>query len=219
MSEPDTPQDKMFFAREQWHFPSGLDIDGELTLNGGPIAGGELISSPLDTGITTIPRTTAFSNIAAATQLLELCYFRASKNMPAVTHKMWSSATAAAATPTLVKYALFSVAANGDLTRIAITANDTALFSAINTAYPKAYITPTNLVAGLIYAAAFLIVTAGAAPTLPASNGQTIQGSILQAAPRLAGAVSAQADIAASYTAAQVNTLEPRRMYAEILAA
>ncbi len=220
MAEPDSPADRMFYDANDWHFPGGLNFDGEIKLNSDVIApvGDELVTARLDTGQATIPRSNSFSAITPASGDLTLVYCRPYRSFPVVSQKLWSTTTPAGATPTLVKYALFSVAANGDLTRIAVTANDTALLSVANTGYPKAYLAPANVVAGLVYAVGMLIVTAAAVPTIPSTNGVNVHAQIMLQGPRLCGKIPAQADIAASYTNAQVAGLE-RRMYAELLAA
>lgn len=149
-----------------------------------------------------------------------LTYFRAPRSLTVANIKMVSGTTAAGATPSLVKYGLFSVAANGDITRIGITASDTAIFAAASTAYTRALLATADVVAGNVYASAMLTVTAAAAPSVISTPGVSAgsSGALAAVAPRLNGIVLAQADIAASYTAAQVTNATPR-YYAELLPA
>lgn len=146
-----------------------------------------------------------------------LTFFRAPKSETVANIKMVSGTTAAGATPTLVKYALFSVAANGDITRIGITASDTGIFAAASTAYTRALLAGAAVVAGSIYASAMLCVTAAAAPSVISTPGVSAgsSGALGLISPKLCGIVLAQADIAASYTNAQITQATPR-YYAEL---
>ena len=64
-------------------------------------------------------------------------YFTAAQTEVVSTITAWTSATQAAATPTVCRMGVFSVAANGDLTPVGVTPNDTTLFLTANTAYAK----------------------------------------------------------------------------------
>lgn len=220
MAEPDTPNDKVYHSAEEWHFPRGLAINAEtFSINGVPSMGDELVGSAQnDASVSSFSRMMTQSSLAAATQQLVLSYFRAPKNAPAVQQKYYTT-TAAGATPTLVRFALFIVAANGDLTRIAITPNDTALFSVANAAATKAYSAAAAMLAGQLYAAGRLIVSAAAHPAVITNGGQPTVGELIMGtSPRLSGMIAAQADIAANYTAGQVANYN-RREYCEIMAA
>lgn len=219
MAEPDTPNDKVYHSAEEWHFPRGLSINtDQFSINGAPAMGDELMGDIQNAGISAFSRMLTNSSLAPTTQQLVLSYFKAPKNAPAVQQRYYCT-TAAGATPSLVRFALFSVDANGDLTRIAITPNDTALFSAANAAATKAYSAAAAVIAGQLYAAGRLIVSAAAFPPIICNGGQPTVGELIMGtAPRLSGVIAAQADIAASYTAAQVANYN-RREYCEILAA
>lgn len=106
------------------------------------------------------------NSIACASGSLILSYFTALRTESITTVAAYSGATAAAATPTLVRYGIYSVAGNGDLTLIASTVSDTAIFATINTAYPKSLSAPFAKVAGVRYAVGVLVVTGATAPSL-----------------------------------------------------
>lgn len=167
---------------------------------------GSVLGATFDSGCTNQPREAGIGATAVTVSgTLILVYFRAPRAFTAANMAFYTGLTAAAATPTLIKYALFSVAANGDLTRIATTASDTALLAAASTRYPKVLTASVGVTAGLTYATGFLIVTGAATPTLIAPTAYSTGGGVAAAqAPRMLGAVAAQTDILASYTAAQV---------------
>lgn len=102
---------------------------------------------------------------AAASQTLMLTYFTARRTETINNMYIMSGGTAAAATPTICRMGVFSVADNGDITPLASIANDTSLFSATNTEYTRALTTPFAKVAGVRYACGVLVVTAVAAPS------------------------------------------------------
>jgi hypothetical protein len=131
------------------------------------------------------------------------------------TQARFVSGGVAIATPTLIRYGLYSVAANGDGTLVASTASDVTLFAATNTGYSKAWTTPFTKVAGVRYALGCLVVatTAGSLTGLVFSPGFTVEP---QNAPRVAGRVNSLADLPASFTEAGMvsTTLMP---YAVVL--
>src|SRR4051794_12969175 len=98
------------------------------------------------------------------------------------------------------------VAANGDLTLVASTANDTTLFAATNTAYTRTLKDPTGVttqafskVVGNTYAIGVLVVTAATSPTLCGLVLPTAFGSqTWSPAPSMAYSLSGQADLPAS---------------------
>lgn len=132
-------------------------------------------------------------------------YTRAPISLLAGNLRMITGTTAAAATPTLCKMGLYSVAANGDLTLMSDTANDTALFAATNTSYTKALVSASQVVKGLWYATAILVVSGVAVPTFQASGGTVAgAGTLFAVAPRLAGSLAGQVDLPASVAAGAV---------------
>lgn len=117
--------------------------------------------------LSTCPRALMKDTVSTGTGILRLSFFQANRSVTYPGIRVRTSSTAAAATPTLCRMGVWSVASNGDLAAlVASTPNDTALFSAINTAYAKTFSAPLNLTQGFRYAAGVLVVTAGAAPTM-----------------------------------------------------
>ena len=193
---------------------------------GAPLAAdslaGQFAADQLTAGQGTLPRVLAQSAAAATgtNQTLRLTYFTAARSFVSTQVAVYSGGTAAAATPTLVRLGLYSVAANGDLTLVASTANDTALFAAAQTAYTKAWSASVQLVAGQRYARGDLVVTAATAPTYPGLSvhgGSATATAVAGAAPRLTGAVTGQADLPASVAAASVAATTNGMIYSVIL--
>jgi hypothetical protein len=132
-----------------------------------------------------------------ASQSLRLTYFTAHKTQTITQVRVLTGGTPAAATPTLVRFGIYSVAANGDIALIASTANDTTLLASGGTAYTKALQASVGLVAGTRYAFGILVVTGAATPTFPCwTTG--LAGTELDRTPRIASVVAAQADLPAS---------------------
>lgn len=156
-------------------------------------------------------------NLATSTGTgeLRLSYFTARKSEPTTQARMVSGSTAAGATPTLVRWGLFLIAANGDGTLVAATANDTALFAIANTPYTRAWLASYNKVYGQRYAWGTLVVTGATAPTL---CGQSFaEGTeTTTVLPRITGRISGLSDLPASFVNASV-VASGIRHYAAIL--
>lgn len=175
------------------------ELDGILEAATGLGSESEYLTSNLTAANTTIPRTDAINSaVATGSGNLRLVFFTARAAMTSGNVRVYSGGTAAGATPTLVRFGLYSVAADGAGTLVASTPNDTTLLSAQAAAYTKAWSAPVALVAGQRYAFAYLVVTAAAAPTLVGN----VLGDANMAAvtPRLSGLLAAQADLPASFT-------------------
>lgn len=142
--------------------------------------------------------------VTHASGTVVLCYFVADKTETITTLTAYTSGTAAGATPTLCRMGIYSIAANGDGTLVASTPNDTALFAAINTAYPKALSASLSKVAGQRYATALLVVSGAAMPThLGAAFQATTPFSNIQAlAPARNARITSQSDLPSSFVAA-----------------
>lgn len=146
-------------------------------------------------------------HISSATVLsgsgaLRLTYFTARKTETTTQVRLISGATAAAATPTLVRAGLYTVAGNGDIALVASIANDTALFAAGSTLYTRSWSVPYAKVAGQRYALGILVVTGATAPSY---LGQSVLSAFEStAAPRLGGAVTGQTDLPASVVSASI---------------
>jgi hypothetical protein len=159
----------------------------------------------LSVGQETMPRwaATQMATLTMPSGAVRIAYFIASRNETVANLSMSTGNTAAAATPTLVRFGLYSVAANGDLTQIAATVSDATIFATTLTRYARALSAPVTLVEGQQYAVAALVVTAAAAPSVtgvlcatPVDNGLMT--------PRLCHVVTGQADLAATYAQASL---------------
>jgi hypothetical protein len=122
----------------------------------GAISGGEEILSRLST----------VNSVTLANQTLRLTYFQARATEQITQVKVHTTGTAAAATPTLIRFGIYTVAPNGDLTLAASTPNDTTLLATGNTSYTKSLSAAFTKTAGRRYAFAALVVTAATAPQM-----------------------------------------------------
>lgn len=211
---------ELFYVSDTNEIGIGIGTTFELTPRALASGGGDLVSTPLGAagagGCTNQPREVGVTGtLVTVSGNLMLSYFRPPRAFTAANIAFYSTATAAGATPTLVKFGLFSVAANGDLTLIGVTASDTAIFSAANTRYSRALLTPVALTAGVTYASAMLLTTAAALPTLLSPNALSPTASALSQTPRLSGSIAGQTDISASYASASVAN-NGSRHFAEI---
>jgi hypothetical protein len=120
-------------------------------------------------------------------------FFTAQKT-EAITALAAYSGTTAASGLTLCRMGIWSVDSSGNLTLVASTASDTALFVATNTRYSKALSATFNKVAGTRYAFGILQVGTTAANF----HGALIQSSQSLTAPIVGALVSGQADLPAS---------------------
>jgi hypothetical protein len=151
----------------------------------------------LTTGDASMPRALTFSSVTLTSGLLRLSFFTARASYTATQLRLHSGSTAAAATPSLVRAGIYSVAGNGDIALLAATANDTSIFAGATTAYTKALAASQALVRGTRYALGELVITAAAAPTVPGASVSVVSSEI-GAAPRLSATVAGQTDLPAS---------------------
>lgn len=158
-------------------------------------------SFPLDIGEEVIPRLAENTNAAAiVTGDVRLMYFTARRSETITQMRMITGGTAATATPTAVKFGVYSEdPVTGDLTRVALTASDTSIFATINTMYARALLAPFNKVAGQRYAAALFLTTAVATPTLTGISFGSSTTALLT--PRVAAKLAGQADLPVSIPA------------------
>lgn len=126
---------------------------------------------------------------------LELTYFVATVTETINTLKVWTSGTAAASL-TLCRYCVYTVAGNGDITLINSTVSDTALLAATNTAYPKALSASWSKTAGTLYAVG-LLVTGTTMPTLCSdqNNGAQVGADLRFVEPRRSAYVTGLSDL------------------------
>lgn len=171
-------------------------------------------------GECTLPRPPSGLNagLGANSQRLRLIYFQAMRT-ESISRTLWySGTTAAAATPTLVRFGVYLIdQTTFAASLIASTVNDTTLMAATNTAYTRSFSASFTKTAGLMYALGMLVVTAAAAPTTPGVQGLANTGEAIYARfPRVAGFIASQSDLPASYVDASV-TVYQSALYAELL--
>jgi hypothetical protein len=163
----------------------------------------EAFLNPLASGHETVPRScVSNSGIGMTSGTLRLAFFTARRTGLCTGIRIPGGATAAGATPTLVRFGLYSVDGSGNLTLLSATASDTAVFAAALTNYTRNLAASQAVTAGSRYAIGVLVVTAATAPTLTGSSMLT--GGETGQAPRLSGAVTGQTDLPASITAGTV---------------
>lgn len=123
------------------------------------------LASPLavDGGVASMSPYDAASSNALLNTLLLLTYFTSPVTFT-TTRVRTMSRQASTPTPTLCQIGLYSVAGNGDLTRIAVTANDTALWNADNTRFTKSWTASASIVAGSRYAVGLVAASSVALP-------------------------------------------------------
>lgn len=176
------------------------------------------VSPLLTTGEETIPRTSvgfgaAGWSVGAASGSVRGGIFTARKSETVTQVRVVTGTTAAAATPTLCKIGVYSVAATGDLTLVASTASDTTLFAAASTAYTRSFQASFAKVAGQRYAVAVIVVSGAAIPTFAGLPGVPEGG----AAPVLVLRRDGQSDLPSSIVAANNASTAGNILYAVLL--
>lgn len=145
------------------------------------------------------------NGLASTSGTLRLTFFTARKSEVTTQVRTATGGTAAGATPTLCQIGLFAVDGSDNGTLVAVTANDTSLWAATNTAYFRNWISPYQKVAGQRYALGLLVVTAAAAPTWPGSAALAT-GVVpdLAQLPRISGQITSQSTMPSTFTVAAV---------------
>jgi len=156
----------------------------------------------LDAGEETFNRMFVNGAIAASTGAMRMTFFTARKTETISAVRVVTGTTAAAATPTLCRVGIYSVDGAGNLSLVASTVNDTALFNAASTVFTKSLAATWNKIAGQRYAIGVLVVTAATAPTIMI-NGLG-NGVEMGKSPRLCGVISGLADLPAASVAGTV---------------
>jgi hypothetical protein len=163
-------------------------------------------------GEETIPRKLAAAASGGAltlgTGVLRLGFFTARKDEGINYLRLWPGATAAGATPTLLRWGVWEVAANGDLTLVAAVANSTGVFASTTSSASTYKLAVTGGTwtkrRGQRYAAGGLCVTAATAPTIIGAVTAGGGGALNAVDPRIAASLSSQTDLPASITAASL---------------
>lgn len=156
-------------------------------------------SDYLAVGEATIPRRAVISTaVAIGTGSLRLTYFTA-RVTEVVTQVRTLSGSTAAVGSTLCRIGVYSAdAGTGNLTLVASTASDTALWSATNTAYTKTLSASFTKQRGTRYAVGVLCVGASTPPTL--AGQASLAAAEAAVAPRLCGFLSSQTDLPSTAT-------------------
>ncbi|MFA5898144.1 MAG: hypothetical protein WC829_03410 [Hyphomicrobium sp.] len=150
----------------------------------------------------TMPRfaATNLTGITLQNGTVRAAFFTALKTETVTQIGLSTGSTGAGATPSTIKFGLYRVESNGDLTRIGVTANDTALLSGASTSYAKSFAGGNaEIFAGQRYAILALILTGATQPTIVGVLG--LNGTDMAQNPRLSATVLAQTDLLSSYTA------------------
>lgn len=158
----------------------------------------------LAAGETIFPRIGVGTGAVMATGVMNLTYWTATKTEAINNLLVIGSSTAAGATPTYAAVGVFSVDSSGNLTRVAVSASDTTLFSTTFSTRTLPTLAAWNKVAGQRYAFAILMVSAFAMPTAVGFNGTML---LANSAPRLTGIVGGQSSIPASVPVGSVSNL------------
>lgn len=140
------------------------------------------------------------ANALPASGTVAFGYWTADKTEAITTVTTYTGNTAAGATPTLCRVGIYSVAANGDLTLITATTNDTALWAATFSTYAKALAATFNKVAGVRYATGILIVSGAAIPLMVSASygGSVVQSATSGVAPAIVTNLTGQTDLPSS---------------------
>jgi hypothetical protein len=154
-------------------------------------------------GLETAPRAFIRGGVSLTSGTVRLSYVTCHQNT-SVSKVSVMTSSAAGATPTLVRFGIYEIAADGGGTLIAATANDTSLLSASPTIYTKDLEDPVDLKAGQRYALGAIVVTGAALPQL---QGLGVIGDLTALAPRITGTLSGQTDLPASFSDASLSAL------------
>lgn len=179
---------------------------GQFSVGGGNLTPAAEYYGNALTGVETFARPFGTVTKALTSQKLYLTFFTPAQSYTATQMVTTTGGTAAAATPTLCRMGVYTVAVNGNGTLVAAILNDTTLFAGGNTEYVRNFDVggglPTSYpyVAGQRYAHALLIVSAAAMPSVLVS-GNSGSSATYARAPRLVGVISGQADLPVSFTA------------------
>lgn len=157
----------------------------------------------LDASQETMPRYAAgTATIGMVSGVLRLAYFVAHRNATVTAIRVPSGSTAAGATPTLVRFGLYSVDSSGNLTLMSGTTNDTTVFASTLTAYTKTLGASQSVLAGQQYAIGVIVVTSATAPTV--TGGNVTCGSENMLTPYVSANLTGQTDLPSSITFASL---------------
>jgi hypothetical protein len=153
-------------------------------------------------GEETVPLLAVPGSAAPASQSLRLSYFTARKTETITQLAMTGGGTAAAPTPTLARWGVYSIAPNGDGTLVASIASDTTLFASASTRYIRSLATPWSKTAGQRYAWGYLVASVATVPSIVGNAAIPFGAAALP--PRRTGAIPTQSDLPSTFTGASV---------------
>lgn len=205
----DTNVDSAILVHADTHSAGG---DDEVTLSTSQITGLDIKLSgidELDSGEATISRYAPMTGVSYGSSGTMLLTYKKAVKTETVTKLEMASTTAAGATPTLIRLAVYEVDdVTQDLTLVASTASDTSVFSSANTSYEVPLESSWSKVAGTTYAYAVLVVTASTLPTLVGQAHATSAAiqNILSYSPKVNGSVTSITDLPSTVLSADVAT-------------
>lgn len=127
-------------------------------------------STAFTTGFSNVPRWATTGSLGLNSTLALMAGFVAPKSMTIANINMYPNGTAVS---THAYVALYSLAANGDGTQIAITADTTSMFTVANVKKTIPFVTPIAVTAGTAYAVA-VYYSGGGGPTMTAVPGISV---------------------------------------------
>lgn len=156
----------------------------------------------LTSGEASMMRAEVIGTVTMSSGNMRIRYFTARKTETITQVKVSVGATAAGATPTLIRVGIWTADAAGALlSQVAATTNDTTLLATINADSTKSLASSWAKTAGTRYAVGFLVVTGATAPVL---WGSSISNTIAGHSPKMGGIMSSQADLPASAASGSV---------------
>ncbi len=156
----------------------------------------------LTVGEETLERKGHFTAVGRSSGTLNLSYFTARKSE--TTNQFRTRGGSQVTTPTLIRCGLYLIDGSGNGTLVASSAHDATLYTGTaNSEYTRSWSAPCSKVSGERYAWGVLIVAGAAGQAWGAASIFTEA----EKAPRIAGAISGQSDLPASFTAGSVGVL------------
>jgi hypothetical protein len=203
----DTTQESAILLHAATHAVGGGD---EITISTSQVTGLTTRLGDIDiltNGEGSIDRKAPLTGVAYGTSGNMLLTYRRAIKTETITKLSMACGTAAGATPSLIKFAVYSVNENtGDLTLVASTANDTTIFASANTGYEVNLSSSWSKTAGTLYAYGLLLISSQTLPTVigHAHLASTGVNNILALPPRVTGLVSGQTDLPSSVVSSSI---------------
>lgn len=189
-----------------------LDADGSMSVGEGAAAPGIVPNKlwrPPTVGQFSLPAELCMASLSAASQQLNATLWVPERTQ-LVSNIQVHVGTAAGATPTVIRFGIYSIAGT-TATQIIATPNDTTLLAAAGALSGRNVTTPGVVTRGVPYFICSIVVTGAALPTfgckaggagLNAASQDAMYGSGLRAM----GIIAAQSDLPASFTTTSLST-------------